>query len=87
MPTTKYHTECEVPSGEVRARIEGAEEICNPIERTTIPTKWTPSPQKLPVTKPKSIHGVTHDSSWICRRGLPYWVSLGVEALRPVEAQ
>jgi hypothetical protein len=36
MLTAKHWTEHGNPNGGVRERIEGAEEVCNPIGRTTI---------------------------------------------------
>jgi hypothetical protein len=35
--------------------------------------------------QPKSTHGGTHGSSYICSRGWPYLASMGREALGPVE--
>jgi hypothetical protein len=42
MLTVYHQIECRDSNGEVRARIEGAEEVCNPIGRTTISTNQTP---------------------------------------------
>jgi hypothetical protein len=71
MLTANHWTECRDPNGEVRARTEGVEGVCNPIGRTTISTNQTPPP-KLPWTKPltKEYTGGTHGSCWICSRGL-----------------
>jgi len=53
MLTANYWTDNRVPNGRVRERIEGAEEVCNPI-RTTIPTNQ--SSQGLN-HHPKSTYG------------------------------
>jgi len=44
MYTAKQQTEHGDPNGEIRARTEGAEEICNSIGRTTISTNQIPDP-------------------------------------------
>ena len=41
MLTANYWTEHGVPNGGVRERTEGAEGVCNPIEKTTISTNQT----------------------------------------------
>jgi hypothetical protein len=47
------------PNGELRAKTEGAEGVCNPIGRTTISTNQNPPfPPELPGTKPP-IKGYT----------------------------
>jgi len=86
IPRANHQTEHRDNNGEVRARTVGAEEVCNPIGRTTISTNQTPT--KLPGTKPptKEYTGNTHGFSWICSRGLSYLASLGGEALGSVEA-
>ena len=73
------------PNGGVRGRTEGAEGIHNPIGRKTSPNQNPQSSQGLN-HKPKSIHGGTHGSSYICSRGWSYLASMGGEALGPVEA-
>jgi hypothetical protein len=45
-------TEYRDPNGGVREKTEGAETICNPIERTTISTNWT-TPD-IPGTNPQT---------------------------------
>jgi hypothetical protein len=37
--------------------------------------------------QPKSTHGGTQGSSWVCSRGWPYGTSMRGEALGPVKAQ
>jgi hypothetical protein len=71
------------PNGRVKGRTEGAEGVCNPIGRTTISTNQTPQSSQGLNHQPKSIHGLVHDSSYICSRELPYQ---GGEALGPLEA-
>ena len=40
--TLNHCTECGVPNGGVRERTKGAEEVCNPIGRTTKSSSQTP---------------------------------------------
>jgi hypothetical protein len=47
------------------------------------PTRLPRAPRTKP---PKSTHGGTHGSIYICSRGWPYLTSMGGEALCPVEA-
>jgi hypothetical protein len=49
MHTAQHQTECRDSNGGVKARIEGAEMVCNPIRRTKISTNQTTI--KLPGTK------------------------------------
>jgi hypothetical protein len=49
MLTANHWTERGVPNRGVRERTEGVEEVCNLIERTTMPTNQTPP--ELPRTK------------------------------------
>jgi hypothetical protein len=88
MYTVKYWTEHGDPNGETRPRTVGAEGICNLIGRTTSNNIKQPNLTSLLGTKPTAIEntGATHSSNWICGRGLPYLVLLGVEPLGPVEA-
>ena len=67
-------------------RTEGVEGDCNPIGRTTISSNLTPQNCQGLNHQPKSSHGETHDSSCICRKGLPYLASVGGEDLDSVEA-
>ena len=39
--TRKFNAGCTTPNGGVRERTEGAEGVCNPIEKTTISTNQT----------------------------------------------
>jgi len=78
-------------NGGVRERTKGAEEVCNPIGRTTISTNQSPPPPPPKSSQglnhqPKSIHGVIHGSRRICSRGWPYLASVRGEALGPVKA-
>jgi len=77
----KTLTENGVPDGGIRERIEGAEGACNPI-RTTMPT--TQSSQGLNHYL-KTIHGLIHASSCICRRGWPCWAPMEGEAFIPIK--
>jgi hypothetical protein len=81
MLTVNHRTEHRDLNGRVRERTEGAERICNPIGRTTILTNWTPQSSQGLNHQPKSTHGGTHGSSYICSRGLPYLASMREEAL------
>ena len=83
MLAAKHWTDHGVPNGGVRQRTEGAEGICNSIERTTVPTNQ--SSQGLN-HQPRSTHGRTHGSSCISSRGWPCWASMEEEALGPVKA-
>jgi hypothetical protein len=82
-----HQTNHEFPNGGGRGRTEGAEGVCNPIGRTTISTNQTPQSSHGLNHQPKSTRGGTHGSRCICSRGLPYLVSMGGEALGPVEAR
>jgi hypothetical protein len=88
MHAAKQRTEHGDPNGEVRARSEGTEGICNPIGRTAISTNQPPL--KLPGAKPPTKEytwGEPMASSCIWSRGWPYWASMGGKPLGPVEAQ
>jgi hypothetical protein len=74
------------PNERVKGRTEGAEGNSNPIGRTTISTNLTTHSSQGQNHQPKSTHGVTHGSSYLCSRGLLYLASMGREALGPVEA-
>jgi hypothetical protein len=58
MYIAKHWTECGDPNGEIRARTEGAEGLCIPIGRTTIPTNQTPQSSQGLNHQPKSTQGV-----------------------------
>jgi hypothetical protein len=76
------------PHGKVKRRMEGAEGDCNPIGRTAISPNLIPHPpSELSWTKPptKEYTLGTHGSSCICSRGWLYLVSMGGEALGPIE--
>jgi hypothetical protein len=79
---TEHHGD---PNGGGRVRTEAAEEVCNPIGRTTISTNQNPQISQGLNHQPKSTHGGTHGSSCLYSRGLPYLVSAGREVLGPVE--
>jgi hypothetical protein len=87
MLTANHCFEHRVPSGEVRERTEGAEEVCNPIGRTTISTNQYPQSSQGLNYQPKSTHGGTHGSSCICSRGWLCQTSMGGEAFGPVNAR
>jgi hypothetical protein len=46
MHTTKHLTELGEPNGEVKARTEGAEGVCNPIGRTLLLNNHIPKAPK-----------------------------------------
>jgi hypothetical protein len=78
-------------TGGVRKRTEGSEGVCNPIQRTTVPTNKTYPPPPPPSShglnrQAKSTHGMTHGFSHISSRGWPCQASVGGEALGPVKA-
>jgi hypothetical protein len=60
--------------------------FCNLIGRITVSNNQTPQSSQGLNNQPKSIHGVTHGPSHICRRGCPCQASKGKEALDPVKA-
>jgi hypothetical protein len=72
------------PSEGVRESTEGAEGVCNPIERTAISTNHRSQGLNH---QPRSTHGRTHGSNLICGRGWPCQTSMGGDALGPVKAQ
>jgi hypothetical protein len=65
MLSAKYRTKHGVPNGGVRERTEGAEEVCNPIGKTTISNNQTLQSSQGLNHQPKSTHGGTHGSSHI----------------------
>jgi hypothetical protein len=85
MLTTNYQTEHEDASGGVRRRIEGAKEICNPIERSTISTSKTPQSSQELNHQPTSTHERICGSSCIWSRGWPCQTLRKGEVLGPVE--
>jgi hypothetical protein len=86
MLTTNHGTEQRNPSGGVRRRNEGPEEVCNPIGETTKSTNQTPQSSQELNYQPKNTHRGTYGFSYICRRGWPYLASKRGEALGPVKA-
>jgi hypothetical protein len=86
MLTGNHRTDRGDPNGGVRERTEDAEEVCNPIGRTTASTNQTPQSSQWLNHQPKSTHGETDGASCICNRGLPYLASMGGEALGPEKA-
>jgi len=66
-------------------RSEGAEGDFNTIGRTISTNQTTQSHQRLN-HKPKSIHGGSHDSRYMCSRGWPCLASTEEEAFGSVEA-
>jgi hypothetical protein len=58
MYTAKHWPVHGVPNGKVRARTEGAEEVCNPIGRATIPTNQMPQSAQGLTHQPESTQGV-----------------------------
>jgi hypothetical protein len=78
-----------VPSGGIKERTKGAEGVCNPIGRTTIPTNKTPNSQSSQGLnhQPRSTHAGTHGSSCIYSKGWPCQASMAGEVLGPVKAR
>ena len=87
MLPANHWTEHRVPSGEVGERTEGAEGVCNHIERTTMSTNQIHQSSQGLNHQPKSTHGGTHGSSCICSKGWPCLASMGGEGLGPVKPQ
>jgi hypothetical protein len=85
MFAANHWTEHEVHNGKMREWIVGAEGVYNPIGRTTSTNQMPQCSQGLN-HQPKSIHGETHDSSCIYRRGWLCLALIGGEALIPVKA-
>jgi hypothetical protein len=85
MLAAHHQNELGNPNGRVRGRTEGAEGDCNPIGRATISTNWTLQSSQGLNHQPKSTHGGTHGSNYICNKGLPDMASRGGKALGPVE--
>jgi hypothetical protein len=52
---TEHGVPNEVPKGGVREKTEGAEGVCNTIERTIILFTQTPPPLEIPGTKPPTM--------------------------------
>jgi hypothetical protein len=80
MEPDKYRGGCSQPTtgmsmgspiGGVRERTEGAERVGNRTGRTTIQTNQTRQRFQGLNHQPKSTHGGTHGSSYICSRGWP----------------
>jgi len=84
MLRANHWMEHRFPNGGVRERIEGAEEVCNPIGRTTTSTNQTPQNSQGLNHQPKSTHGGIHGPAAYVR-GWPSWASIGGEALGPVK--
>jgi len=76
MLAANHWTENGFPIGGVRERTVGAEQVCNPIRRTTIPTNR--SSQELN-HQPKRTQEWTYGSSRIWIRGWPCWAWMGGE--------
>ena len=74
-------------NGGVRERIEGAEGVCNLIERTTISTNQIPQSTQELNHLPKTTHGVTNGSSCLHNTALPHLSSIGREAFGPLKAR
>ena len=90
----KYRSGCSQPrtelstrsNGGATERTEGAEGACSPIGGTTIWANQYPQSSQGLNHQPKSTHGRTHGSTWICSRGWLCWTSKGGEALGPEKA-
>jgi hypothetical protein len=80
----KCWSEHGYPNGAAGGRAEGAEGVCNFMERTTILINQTSQRAYRVNHQTKSIHGLVYDSIYICSRGLPHLPSVGGEAVGPV---
>jgi hypothetical protein len=62
---------------------KGAEGVCNPKEEQQYKATRLPPPLSFQGLNhhPKSTHGATHGSSYICSRGWTCLASMGEEAL------
>jgi hypothetical protein len=81
-----HSTEAGNTNGRAKGWTKGAEGDCNPIGRTISTIRISQSSQRLN-HQPRSIHGQTLGSRYICSRELRYMTSLGgEEALGHVEA-
>jgi hypothetical protein len=62
------------------ARTKGAEEVCNPIGKTTISSNQTTQISQGLSYQPKCTLGGSHGSSRICSRGWRFLASMGGKA-------
>jgi hypothetical protein len=85
MLTAIHWTEHRVPNEEARESTQGSEEVCRPIEGTTILTNQYLQRSLGLNHQPKIIHGGTCGIGCICRRGWPSWSSMEEETLGPVK--
>jgi hypothetical protein len=83
--TAKQWTEPEDAIGRARGRTKGTDGDYNLIARK-VSTNWTTQITQELNHQPKSIHGRSQDSRYICSRGWHYLISIGAEALGPMEA-
>jgi hypothetical protein len=83
--TANHWTEPIDLNGRVGGRTEGAEGVCNPIGRTTVPTNLAPQSTQGLSHQTKSMHGPVHGFYYIYSRGLPYLESVGGDSHGPVE--
>jgi hypothetical protein len=70
----------------IRERTEGTDRDCNSIGRIKISTNQNSQTYQGLNHQPKSTHGRSHGSSYICTRGLRFLASMEGEFLGPVEA-
>ena len=87
MHAAKHRTEHRDLNGEVRARTEGDERVCNPIGSTTVSTNQTP--QNLSGTKPPTTEYTLGDPRLqldTSSRAWSYPASMGEVPLGPMEA-
>jgi len=83
--TANHWNELGDPNGRAREGTEGAEGDCNPIRRRISINSTTQISQGLN-HQPKSTHGQTHVSRYICSKGWAYLTSMGGETLGSVKA-
>ena len=83
--TANNQTEPGDSNGRVGGRAEGVEEDGNPIWRTIL-INWTTQSSQGLNHQPKSIHRGIHSSRYTCSREWTSLISVGGEALSPMEA-
>jgi hypothetical protein len=86
MLKVNHFTEQGIPDRRVRGKTEGAEVVCNSIERTTISINQTLQSSQGLKHQPEYTWR-NHGSSRICRRGWPFWASMQEEALGLMKTQ
>jgi len=87
MLAANHWAENRIHNGGVRERTEGAEGVCNPIGRTTIPTNQTAQSSQGLNHHSKSAHGPMAPATYVAEDGWPCRASMEGEAFGPVNAR